>query len=78
MTAVYAVFRWFFARDLRVAPDPEQLGPPPRPPVFVLVVVALTLAGFVIAEAAGWRRRGPHWPARRYWRCAASAAGTRR
>ncbi|VBA44102.1 Adenylate cyclase 2 [Mycobacterium innocens] len=60
VAAVYAMFRWFFARDLRVAPDPEQLGPPPRPPVFVLVVVALTLAGFVIAEAAGV---APAWAA---------------
>lgn len=60
VTAVYAVFRWFFARDLRVAPDPELLGPPPRPPVFVLVVVALTLAGFVIAEAAAV---APAWAA---------------
>ncbi|ETW26368.1 citrate transporter family protein [Mycobacterium kansasii 732] len=60
VAAVYVVFRWFFAPDLRVAPDPEQLGPPPRPPVFVLVVVALTLAGFVIAEAAGV---APAWAA---------------
>jgi arsenical pump membrane protein len=53
VATVYVVFRWFFARDLRVVPDREEIGPPPRPPVFVLAVVALTLAGFVIAEAAG-------------------------
>ena len=27
---LYAVFRWFFAVDLRVQPDPEQTGPAPR------------------------------------------------
>ncbi|BBX99420.1 SLC13 family permease [Mycobacterium lacus] len=60
VAAVYVVFRWFFARDLRVEPDPQQLGPPPRPPVFVLVVVALTLAGFAFAE---WVGVAPAWAA---------------
>jgi len=36
-----------------VQPDPEQLGPAPRPPVFVLVVVGLTLAGFAVAQSVG-------------------------
>lgn len=58
--AVYVVFRFFFARDLRTEPDPEETGPPARPPVFVLVVVALTLAGFAIVEAAGV---APAWAA---------------
>jgi arsenical pump membrane protein len=49
----YAVFRWFFAGDLRVQPDPEQTGPAPRPPVFVLVVVGLTLAGFAVGQSVG-------------------------
>jgi arsenical pump membrane protein len=49
VAVLYAVFWWFFAGDLRVQPDPEQLGPAPRPPVFVLVVVGLTLAGFAVA-----------------------------
>jgi arsenical pump membrane protein len=57
---IYVVFRWFFARDLGVAPDPEQLGAPPRPPVFVLVVVALTLVAFGVAESAGL---APAWAA---------------
>jgi arsenical pump membrane protein len=51
--ALYVVFRWFFAGELRVAPNPEQLGPAPRPPVFVLVVVGLTLAGFALSESVG-------------------------
>jgi arsenical pump membrane protein len=50
---LYVVFRWFFAADLRVQPDPEQLGPATRPPVFVLVVVGLTLAGFAVAQSVG-------------------------
>ena len=33
IATLYVVFRRFFAADLRVQPDPEQLGPPPRPPV---------------------------------------------
>ena len=51
--AVYVVFRVFFAKDLRLPPDPEEVGPPSRPPVFVLLVVALTLAGFVLSESVG-------------------------
>jgi arsenical pump membrane protein len=55
VAAVYVVFRVFFARDLRRPPDPEEAGPPPgpRPPVFVLLVVALTLAGFAVSESVG-------------------------
>jgi arsenical pump membrane protein len=57
---IYVVFRGFFRRDLRIAPDPEQLGAPPRPPVFVLVVVALTLVAFAFAESVGL---APAWAA---------------
>ncbi|KLO25731.1 SLC13 family permease [Mycobacterium haemophilum] len=53
VAAVYLVFRWFFADDLRVPPDPEHVRPAPRPPVFVLAVVALTLAGFAVSESVG-------------------------
>ena len=53
VAAVYLVFRLFFAKDLRRPPDPGHVGPPPRPPVFVLVVVALTLAGFAVSESVG-------------------------
>ncbi len=53
VATLYVVFRWFFAGDLRVQPDPGGTGPPPRPPVFVLVVLALTLAGFAVAESVG-------------------------
>lgn len=60
IAAVYLVFRWFFARDLRTQPDRTELGPPPNPPVFVLVVVGLTLAGFAVAE---WLDVAPAWAA---------------
>lgn len=53
VATLYAVFRGFFAKDLRVQPDPAALGAPPRPPVFVLVVVALTLAGSAVAQSVG-------------------------
>jgi arsenical pump membrane protein len=53
VATLYVVFRWFFAADLRVQPNPEELGPAPRPPVFVLVVVGLTLAGFAVAQSVG-------------------------
>ena len=56
VAAVYVVFRVFFAKDLHLPPDPEEVGPPPptlRPPVFVLLVVALTLAGFAVSESVG-------------------------
>jgi arsenical pump membrane protein len=53
VAAVYVVFRLFFARDLHVPPRSDQAGPAPRPPVFVLVVVGLTLAGFAVSESVG-------------------------
>ncbi|MFV8319266.1 SLC13 family permease [Mycobacterium sp. 23] len=60
VATVYLVFRLFFARDLRTQPDPEHSAPPPRPPVFVLAVVALTLVGFAVAE---WLDIAPAWAA---------------
>jgi arsenical pump membrane protein len=57
---VYVVFRVFFRRDLDVPMEPQEDEPAPRAPVFALVVVALTLAGFVIAEAVGV---APAWAA---------------
>jgi arsenical pump membrane protein len=60
VVTVYVVFRLFFGRDLGVEPDRQELGPRPRIPMFALVVVVLTLAGFVIAEGAGV---APAWAA---------------
>ncbi|MGB9305087.1 MAG: SLC13 family permease [Mycobacterium sp.] len=58
--AVYVVFRLFFAKDLRIAPDPDDVGPAPRPPVFVLVVLVSTLGGFAVSESIGV---APFWVA---------------
>ncbi|MFC8713501.1 SLC13 family permease [Streptomyces sp. NPDC057197] len=58
--AEYVVFRRFFARDLAAsapAPDP---GDAPAFPVFALVTVACTLAGFVVTSAFGV---APAWAA---------------
>ena len=60
LAAVGTVFRVFFRRDLSMQPDPPKAEPAPPTPVFALVVVALTLAGFVIAEAIGV---APAWAA---------------
>jgi arsenical pump membrane protein len=57
---VYVVFRIFFRRDLDVAPEPSEDESAPPTPVFALVVVALTLVGFVVAEAFGV---APAWAA---------------
>jgi arsenical pump membrane protein len=63
----YAVFGRFFAADLRVGvAGPERKREPDRGedfdgvPVFTLIVVAVTLAGFVVASAAGV---SPAWAA---------------
>lgn len=57
---VYLIFRWFFRADLRATPEHLRAGPPPPVPVFALVVLGLTLAGFVIAETVGV---APAWAA---------------
>lgn len=53
VATLFGIFLWFFARDLRVQPNPAEAGPTPRPPVLVLVVVGLTLAGFAVAQSVG-------------------------
>src|SRR5487761_50676 len=49
----YVAFRRFFAADLAVGGQPVQDAGAPEVPVFTLAVVAATLAGFVLASAAG-------------------------
>ncbi|TVZ00627.1 arsenic transporter [Trebonia kvetii] len=61
----YAVIGRFFGGDLAAAPDGggaggRDAGERPDVPVFSLVVVALTLGGFVVASAAG---ANPAWAA---------------
>ncbi|MFD9094557.1 SLC13 family permease [Streptomyces collinus] len=52
--AEYVVFRRFFARDLTAAaPAGDGSGEAPPLPLFALVTVGCTLAGFVVASAFG-------------------------
>ncbi|SEE78707.1 arsenite efflux membrane protein ArsB [Jiangella alba] len=56
----YLVFRRFFGTDLDAAPPPVVAGDTPELPVFTLVTLAATLAGFVLTSALGI---GPAWAA---------------
>ncbi|GAA2447769.1 arsenic transporter [Streptomyces glaucus] len=56
----YAVFRRWFRADLAAPAAPGAPGKAPRMPVFTLVVLALTLAGFAVASPAGV---APAWAA---------------
>ncbi|MGW4100571.1 SLC13 family permease [Mycobacterium sp. NPDC004974] len=47
--AEFVLLRWFFRRELS-RPAAEVTPPPPEVPVFVLVVLGFTLAGFVVAS----------------------------
>ncbi|MDX3851880.1 SLC13 family permease [Streptomyces sp. AK02-01A] len=49
----YAVFRRFFAADLVAGAHAPKTGERREPPVFTLVVLGLTLAGFVVTSFAG-------------------------
>ncbi|MFG2127265.1 arsenic transporter [Streptomyces sp. NPDC048751] len=51
--AEYLVFRRFFADDLAAPAPSADIAEPPRLPLFALVTVACTLAGFVVASAVG-------------------------
>jgi arsenical pump membrane protein len=57
----YAVSGRFFAADLALAPAAPETGPAQAGrPVFTIIVVAATLAGFVVTSAAGL---SPAWAA---------------
>ncbi|MFF9410189.1 arsenic transporter [Streptomyces anandii] len=58
--AEYVVFRRFFARDLAAAAPSRSAGEPPALPLFALVTVACTLAGFVVTSTFGVE---PAWAA---------------
>ncbi|MFG3348767.1 SLC13 family permease [Streptomyces sp. NPDC048018] len=49
----YVVFRRFFAADLDAATETARPEEPPELPLFALVTVAATLAGFAVASALG-------------------------
>lgn len=56
----FVLFRWLFARDLAVTPQPEPTTEPVRVPVLVLAVLALTLVGFAVTSMLGF---SPAWAA---------------
>jgi len=58
--AEYAVFRRFFAPDLDAGAQALPAAEPPEAPVFVVAVVACTLAGFAVTSVAGVN---PAWAA---------------
>ncbi|MFO7165637.1 MAG: ArsB/NhaD family transporter [Mycolicibacterium hassiacum] len=56
----FVVLRWLFARDLPAEPAPHPEPARDGVPVFVLVVLALTLAGFAVTSLLG---HAPAWAA---------------
>ncbi|HKN98661.1 MAG TPA: SLC13 family permease [Pseudonocardiaceae bacterium] len=60
IAAEYAVFRRFFATDLDAAVQTAPAAQPREVPVFAVVTVAVTLAGFVLTSAVGLN---PAWAA---------------
>jgi arsenical pump membrane protein len=56
----YVAFRWFFAADLDAVAAVDDEVEPPEWPVFAVVVVAATLAGFLLTSAVGM---DPAWAA---------------
>jgi arsenical pump membrane protein len=50
IAAEYALLRWFFRRELAERPAERATPPPAEMPVFVLVVLGLTLAGFAVTS----------------------------
>ena len=56
----FVLLRWLFARDLAVEPRPQPTTDTTRVPVFVLVVLGLTLVGFAVTSVLGF---SPVWAA---------------
>ena len=56
----FVLLRGLFARDLSVEPTRDTAPEDVRVPVFALVVLALTLAGFAVTSLFGW---SPAWAA---------------
>jgi arsenical pump membrane protein len=50
IAAEYVLLRWFFRRELAEKPVEQATPPPAELPIFVLVVLALTLVGFAVTS----------------------------
>jgi arsenical pump membrane protein len=50
IAAEFVILRMYFRRELAAAPDGDVAPPPAETPVFVLVVLGLTLAGFAVTS----------------------------
>src|SRR5206468_1299637 len=46
----FVVLRWRFAKELRPRDHPKEPPPKPEVPIFVLVVLVMTLAGFAVTS----------------------------
>lgn len=60
IAAEYVLLRWFFRRELAETPAERATPPQAEMPVFVLVVLALTLIGFAVTSLFG---AAPAWAA---------------
>ncbi|AGB26052.1 Na+/H+ antiporter NhaD-like permease [Mycobacterium sp. JS623] len=56
----FVLLRWFFARELSVEPAHDAANEDVQLPMFVLVVLGFTLAGFAVTSMFGW---SPAWAA---------------
>jgi arsenical pump membrane protein len=56
----FLLLRWLFAKDLATAPEHIDTSEPADVPVFVLIVLALTLVGFAVTSLLGY---SPAWAA---------------
>lgn len=60
IAAEYLLLRWFFRRELAETPTERATPPPAEMPVFLLVVLGLTLVGFAVTSLFGV---APAWAA---------------
>ncbi|MFI2839894.1 SLC13 family permease [Mycolicibacterium sp. PDY-3] len=56
----FVLLRWLFAKDLRVVPQHDAPDEPLEVPIFAIIVVGLTLAGFAVTSLVGL---SPAWAA---------------
>lgn len=56
----FVLLRWLFAKDLRVVPQHDAPDEPLQVPIFAIIVVGLTLAGFAVTSLVGL---SPAWAA---------------